>query len=50
MDGLMQFVQVDESGHPEPLSIEPDEARSFYDLSPSPGPRSRTAAARAAIL
>ncbi len=26
MDGLMQFVQVDESGRPEPLEGEPEEA------------------------
>src|SRR4051794_16695994 len=25
MDGLMQFVQVDPSGRPEPLGLEPDE-------------------------
>lgn len=26
MDSLMQFVQVDESGRPEPLSVAPDDA------------------------
>jgi acyl-CoA hydrolase len=31
MDSLMQFVQVDETGHPEPLAIELDEA-SLLDL------------------
>ena len=25
MDGLMQFVQIDASGHPEPLDDEPDD-------------------------
>jgi acyl-CoA thioesterase YciA len=33
MDSLMQFVQVDSSGYPEPLAIEPDE-RDFQDLLP----------------
>ena len=38
MDGLMQFVQVDESGRPEPLAVEPEpDARSTFRR---PGPRS----------
>src|SRR6201999_1199118 len=32
MDGLMQFVQVDESGHPEPLADGPEE--TSVELSP----------------
>lgn len=32
MDSLMQFVQVDESGRPEPLAVEPeDEALELLD-------------------
>ena len=34
MDSLMQFVQVDESGHPEPLAIDPDDEA----LRELPGP------------
>jgi acyl-CoA thioesterase YciA len=33
MDSLMQFVQVDETGHPEPLAIEPDDSE-FEGLIP----------------
>ena len=33
VDGLMQFVQVDSQGKPEPLADEPDDA-SFDKLSP----------------
>jgi acyl-CoA thioesterase YciA len=31
MDSLMQFVQVDDQGHPEPLSAEPDEGPRNLD-------------------
>ena len=33
VDSLMQFVQVDAAGRPEPLADEPDDAR-FVDLAP----------------
>ncbi len=32
MDGIMQFVQVDAAGRPEPLGDEPDEERLDLDL------------------
>jgi len=31
MDGLMQFVQIDASGHPEPLDDEPDDSPIALD-------------------
>jgi acyl-CoA thioesterase YciA len=34
MDSLMQFVQVDESGYPEPLAVEPDEEEFGQVLPP----------------
>ena len=33
VEGLMQFVQVDESGHPEPLTTDPDSFKPA-DLTP----------------
>jgi acyl-CoA hydrolase len=32
MDGLMQFVQVDSSGHPEPLDDEPEDVPVSLEL------------------
>ena len=43
MDGLMQFVQVDAAGRPEPLGVEPDDAPRVL---PSPWAALRDRAAR----
>ena len=43
MDGLMQFVQVDAAGRPEPLAVEPDDAPR---LLPPPWSTLRDRAAR----
>jgi len=41
MDSLMQFVQVGDSGRPEPLSAEPDEAALAGLAAPWPALRER---------
>jgi len=42
MDGVMQFVQVDECGRPEPLEEEPDDQPMIIDEPPWSGLQERT--------